>query len=171
MSMDTRQDKQSAHLNISRSTFEIKNTIVIEPKLFYSDAFKSLSKSAMLTLLRCLQKRKWINKKENGRKRTVYLDDGFIFPYAEGKFFGISTTQFWMNIIKLVEVGFLDIAHQGGCYRHDSKEKDYNVYKLSERWRAYNTKDFKSVSKAKVLDAEYHIRKNLERKKTKAPSQ
>lgn len=169
--MDTRQDKQSEHTNISKSTYEIKNSIIIEPKLFYSDAFKSLSKSAIITLLRCLQKRKWINKKENGRKRVVYLDEGFIFPYAEAKFLGISTTQFWKNINKLIEVGFLDIVHQGGCYQHNSNEKDYNIYKVSERWRFYNTKNFKPISKARVLDTEYQIRKNLERKKTKAPSQ
>jgi hypothetical protein len=175
--MDARQDKQFPNLKpiappkITKSTYEIKNNIFIEPKLFYSDAFKSLSRSAILTLLRCLQKRKWVYKKENGRKQVVYLDDGFIFPYAEAKHLGISTTQFWININKLIEVGFLDIVHQGGCYRHCSNEKDYNVYKISERWRAYNTKYFQPVSKARVLDPAYHIRKNLERKKTKAPSQ
>lgn len=175
--MDIRHDKQyldsnpSPHTNISKTIYEIKNSIIIEPKLFYSDAFKSLSKSAMMMVLRCLQKRKWTKKKENGRKRIIYLSDGFIFPYAEGRFLGISTTQFWKNMKDLVEKGFLEIIHQGGCYQHGSKDKDYNIYKLSERWRNYNTKDFKLITKARVLDPEYHIRRNLERKNTKAPSQ
>ena len=176
MDMDTRQDKQypnpklTANINSGKSKFKIKRRIVIEPDLFYSDAFKSLSASALRTLLRCLQKREWSKTKQGGMKRVVYWNNEFIFPYAEAKFLGISTTQFWKNIKALVEIGFLDIVYQGGWYQKNEKEKDYSRYKLSDRWREYNTKDFKPIEKAKVFQPDYYIRKNLERKKTQATS-
>ena len=177
MDMDTRQDKQYPNpkpvpnANPGRSPFKIRRNIVVDHELFYSDAFKSISSaSAVRTLLRCLQKRSWSKMKLGGTKRTVYWNDEFIFPYAEAKFLGISTTQFWKNIKTLVDKGFIDIAHQGGWYQKNEKEKDYSRYKLSDRWRDYNTKDFRTIEKAKVLQPDYYIRKNLERKKTQATS-
>jgi hypothetical protein len=151
--------------------YKIRNKIFIEPDLFYSDAFKVLSASAIRTLMRCLQKRKWEKVKVHNKKQIVYTDEGFIFPYTEAAFLGIGTTQFWKNIKKLIDVGFLDLVHQGGWYNKDEKEKDYNVYKLSERWRKYNTPEFVMVEKPKVLPKNFHIRENIERKKSKVTSQ
>jgi hypothetical protein len=155
-----------------RSHLKIKKTVVIEPDLFYSEAFKSLSASAMRTLMRCLQKRNWVCKKDPGTnfKRVVYLDEPFIFPYEEARFLGIGTTQYWKNMTKLVEVGFVDIVHQGGWYQKYKKEKDYSVYKLSDRWKLYGTDNFKRIDKAQVLSPEYFIRKNLEKKDSRATS-
>ena len=131
--MDTSQDKQhlnpklTAIINGGKSKFKIKRRIVIEPDLFYSDAFKSLSASALRTLLRCLQKREWSKTKQGGMKRVVYWNNEFIFPYAEAKFLGISTTQFWKNIKALVQLGFLDIVYQGGWYQQYGKERTTHV--------------------------------------------
>lgn len=159
------------NLNIDKKHFKIKNKILIEPDMFYSLAFKILSASAIRTLMRCLQKRKWNRVKRNGRKQIEYTDDGFIFPYAEADFLGIATTQFWKNIKKLVEVGFLDIVHQGGWFQKDEKQKDYSIYKFSDRWKLYGTENFRSVEKKKVLQHEYYVRENLKRQKTRTTSQ
>lgn len=158
------------NLGFDKKRYQIKNKIVFEPDMFYSEAFKSLSASAIRTLMRCLQKRKWNYVRRNGKKQIEYSNDGFIFPYAEAEFLGIGTTQFWNNIKKLVEVGFLDIVHQGGWYQKNEKEKDYSVYKLSNRWRLYGTDDFKPMEKEKVLQSEYYIRENIKRKKSRATS-
>ena len=145
---------------------KIKNKILIEPEMFYSNAFKSLSKSQILTLMRCLQKRRWVKTKvKGGRKQNVYINDGFIFPYAEAKGLGIAgTTQHWKNINKLIEVGFLEMVHQGGWYQRNEKTRDYSVFKNSDRWKQYGKPEFKMVEKPKVLQPAFHIRNNLKRK-------
>ena len=148
--------------------YKIKNQIWLEADMFYSEAFNCLSTSAIKTLMRCLQKRKW----EKGRKREiVYTDDGFVFPYAEAAALTIAkNTQYWKNINKLIEVGFLDLVYQGGWYQKHEREKDYSVYKNSERWRNYGTSEFKKVEKEKVLPKRFHIREHLARQKLKTTS-
>lgn len=151
--------------------FKIKRKIFIEPDMFYSDAFKCLSASAIRTLLRFLQKRNWDKVKVKGKKQNVYRNESFIFPYAEARELGIGSTQFWKNIIKLVEIGFLEVEHQGGWYQKYEQEKDYSRYKLSERWRKYDTPEFIKVEKPKVLPDSFHIRNNMARQKLKLTSQ
>ncbi|MGA3279903.1 MAG: hypothetical protein ABSD50_02835 [Smithella sp.] len=152
--------------------YRIKNAIWIEPEIFYSKAFEAIKRagSTIVTLMRCLQKRKWEYQKTRRKKQVVYLDDGFIFPYDEAAFLGIGTTQHWKNIHKLIEVGFLDVIHQGGWYQKHNKEKDYSVYKFSDRWRKYGTPEFEKVEKPKVLPESSYIRKHMERQKSKSTS-
>ncbi len=151
--------------------FKIRNKILIEPDMFYSEAFKKLSASAIRTLMRCLQKRKWHREKSNGKKKIVYENEGFIFPYIEARHLGIGTTQHSKNIKTLVEFGFIDIVHQGGWYQKSERTKDYSVYKLSDRWRLHGTKHFVEIRKPKVLNPDFYIRANLEKQKTRATSQ
>ena len=153
--------------------YKIRNKIWIEAAMFYSEAYQSIKKSssAINTLLRCLQKRKWGRAKFHGKKQNVYYDEGFIFPYTEAKALNISgTTQHWENLRKLVEVGFLDVVHQGGWYQKNEREKDYSVYKLSDRWRKYNTPEFIIIEKPKALPDSFHIQKNITKKKLKVTS-
>lgn len=151
--------------------YKIRNKIWIEPDLFYSQAFNDLSKSGIKTLMRCLQKRKWVQTKVRGKKQNVYCDEGFIFPYTEAKALNISgTTQHWENLRKLVEVGFLDLVYQGGWYQKHEREKDYSVYKLSDRWRKYNTPEFIIIEKPKALPDNFHIMENIKRQKLKVTS-
>lgn len=151
--------------------YKIKSKIWIEPDIYYSDAFRCLSKSAMLTLIRCLQKQKMIITKIGGKKKYIPADNEFIFPYAEAAGLRIAgNTQHWKNIRKLVETGFLDISHQGGWYQKHEREKDYSRYKLSERWRKYGKPDFVKVEIPKILPAGFHIKANIERKKIKVTS-
>jgi hypothetical protein len=149
---------------------KIKNEIRITADMFYSDAFKSLSRSAIITLMRCLQKRKWEVEGKGRKSKRVYLNNGFIFPYAEAAFLDIGTTQHWKNINKLIAVGFLDLVHQGGWYQKHEREKDYSVYQFSERWRKYGTPEFEEVKKEKSLREDCYIRQNIERQKLKLPS-
>lgn len=114
--------------------------------------------------MRCLQKRKWVRVKRNGRKSIVYTDDGFIFPYIEAEFLGIGTTQHWKNIKMLVEIGFLDVVHQGGWYQKNEKQKDYSVYKLSDRWRQYDTTTSNGLGKLKCFPLNTLSGETLKRK-------
>jgi hypothetical protein len=152
--------------------YKIRNKILIEPDMFYSEAFNCLSASAIKTLMRFLQKRKWETKKNRGKKQTIYSDVGFIFPYSEATALKIAgDTQHWKNLKKLIEAGFLDLVHQGGWYQKHEREKDYSVYKISERWRKYGTPEFVTVEKPKVLREQFHIRENMKRQKLKVTSQ
>jgi hypothetical protein len=152
-----------------KQDFKIKRKIIIEPDIFYSEAFKGLSATALWTLMRCLQKRTW--KYADKRKtKVIYTNDGFIFPYAEAASLGIGTTQHWKNMKVLIEKGFLDVVHQGGWYQKYEKQKDFSIYKLSERWRLYGTKNFLPAKKDKVLNPDFYIRNNLEKKKLKPTS-
>jgi hypothetical protein len=121
-------------LNFDKKQFKIKNKILIEPDMFYSGPFKALSASAIRTLMRCLQKRKWNKVKgSNGKKKIVYVNDGFIFPYIEATFLGIGTTQHSNNIRKLVELGFLDIVHQGGWYQKNKRTREQENKRTREQ--------------------------------------
>ncbi|OPY88822.1 MAG: hypothetical protein A4E71_00218 [Smithella sp. PtaU1.Bin162] len=151
--------------------YKIRNKILIESDLFYSPAFNKLSKSGIITLLRCLQKRKWETTKLRGKKQTVYAKEGFIFPYAEAAFLGVKTTQHWKNIRQLIEIGFLDLVYQGGWYQKHDREKDYSVYQLSERWRKYNTPEFIKIEKTKVLPDSFRINAHIRGQKLKVTSQ
>jgi hypothetical protein len=151
---------------------KINNEIRIKAEIYYSEAFKAITRSGstIITIMRCLQKRKWKFEGKRKSKKMVYLDEGFIFPYTEAAFLGIGTTQHWKNIKKLIEVGFLDPVHQGGWYQKHERERDYSVYKLSERWRNYGTHEFKTVEKEKVLPKRFHIREHIARQKLKTTS-
>lgn len=156
------------NLRINRK-FRNRREIRIEPDMFYSEAFKGLSASAMKTLMRCLQKRTWIKTRKG---KPIYSNDGFIFPYAEAQaVLDIGTTQFYKNIIKLIELGFIDLVHQGGWYQKNQKQKDFSIYKLSDRWRLHGKPGFKEGVKTKTLQPEFYIRHNLEKKKMQATSQ
>jgi len=153
--------------------YRIKNQIWIDSEMFYSEAWQSIRSASLInTLLRCLQKRKWEKvKKSHGKRRTIYINDGFTFPYAEAEALNIAkSTQYWKNIRKLIEVGFLDSVHQGGWYRKYEKTKDYSVYKLSDRWRKYNTPEFEKAELPRVLPKHFHIRENIKRQKSKVTS-
>lgn len=153
--------------------YRINNRIWFEPEIYYSEAWQSIKKSASLinTLLRCFQKRKWEYTKINKKKVRIYTNDGFTFPYAEAEALNIAkNTQHWKNLRKLIEIGFLDVVHQGGWYKKHEKAKDYSVYKFSERWRKYNTPEFEKVEMPKVLPKHFHIRENIKRQKTKVTS-
>lgn len=159
------------HKGLDSKTFRIKRDILIDDEVFYSEAFNSLSASAMRTFMRCLQKRSWKKERVNGKKQIVYTNPDFIFPYAEAAFLGIGTTQHWKNMKHLIEVGFIDLVYQGGWYQRHEREKDYSRYRLSDRWKKYGTPQFEHKEKEKVLLKDYYIRENMKRQKSKPTSQ
>lgn len=151
---------------------KIKSQVRLDADIIYSKAFKEImsSGSAITTLMRCYQKRKWDDSK-NLKKKTVYLNEPFIFPYKEMKaLWGIKTTTHWKNMNRLIEVGFLDLDYQGGWYQKNERTKDFSRYKLSERWRKYGTPEFKKIEKERVLPEHFHVRVNIARKELKPTS-
>jgi hypothetical protein len=71
----------------------------------------------------------------------------------------------------LIELGFIDIIYQGGWFQKSEKEKDYSVYKFSDRWKHYGTPDFEHILKPKALPYNFTIQAHLKKKKLKVTSQ
>lgn len=95
----------------------------------------------MWVLLRFTQKMSWSYIKLGGQKQRVYENNGLVFTYSEANKFGLSSTTFYRCIKTLVERGFLDVEHRGGTFGH-GEIKDYSRFKMSERWRHWNTDKF-----------------------------
>ena len=114
-----------------------KGTIVIERRMHRSPAFRKLSTNSIFVLFEFLSRRKMV---QDGRKgRWGIANNGeIIFTYAEAqKKFGMFRSTFCRSIDQLVDLGFIEISHQGGGLL-----KDYSKYAISERWRDYGKEEF-----------------------------
>lgn len=145
-----------------KKRYLIRREAWIEPDMFYSEAFKGLSSKAMWVLLRFRQKRTWL-KVKGKKKKPVYNNKGIAFTYDEAVYFSISQSQFHTIIKKLVEVGFIDVDHQGGFFG-----RDVSKYNLSDRWRDFGKPTFKKVEKKRVLQAGLDVRSWQMRKEKNA---
>lgn len=134
--------------------WNLNRKVVLEPDLFYSDAFQSLSKSAMLAYMRFCQKRRW------EKKSRRYIDELLIFTYDEAEALGLSETTFKRSIRELVEKGLMTIKHQGGFF---GKGKDCSQYNFSDTWRLYGTNDFPNLKKTPLHSNGVLERHNQER--------
>jgi len=145
--------------SFKKKKYIIKRDVYLPWELFASDAFKTLSAKAIQVLLKFLQKRTWSDVGKGKQRRRVFNNSGLVFTYAEANEMRISTSQFHDIITKLVEVGFIDIEHQGG-----GLARDCSRYTFSDRWKDYGTDAFKSVDKKRVLWAGHDVRSNMKRK-------
>jgi len=136
--------------------------MLVSCQMLESAAFRKLSASGIRVLLRFLQKRTW-SKTGSRKRKIVFNDDDLVFTYEEAMHhMGISSSQYHTIIKKLVEMGFIDLKHQGGAYG-----RDYSRYGLSERWRHYGTPLFQKVEKKRIVlpGRDVHSRKIRQTKK------
>jgi hypothetical protein len=131
--------------------YRLRRNANVSWEILESAAFMELSATGIRVLLRLHQKRTWTTSKRS--KKTTYYDGGLAFTYAEAEAMSISTSQFYTVMTKLVEVGFLDIDHQGGLHKNDPSQ-----YALSQRWRQYGTDAFKHTPKERVLWQGHDVR-------------
>jgi len=132
-----------------RNKFQLRRNIYIDWEMAESAAFKKLSATGMRVLLRLLQKRPWTKK----GKKIVFHNNGLAFTYAEAEAMEISPSQFHAVMRRLIEVGFVDVEHQGGIHKND-----YSRNAISERWKSYGTDAFQSVEKPRVLWTGHDVR-------------
>jgi len=145
--------------------YRIKNKIYMHEDMFYAALKMNLTASEWKILFRLCQKRPWKKTKIKRKTCTIYTNDAFIFPYHEAKAIGIKHTTFFKALQRLIiDFGFLDLFHQGGWYQKHEKIKDYNLYKFSERYKKWGTPEYIKGEKKKVLQPEFYVRKNMERK-------
>jgi hypothetical protein len=85
-----------------------------------------------------------VNRDHKGKRSPyVIVNNGeIVFSYREAeRDFGITAPRFRRALGKLVDKGFLDVAHTGG-----GLEGDCTKYGISERWRDYGTREFKAAA-------------------------
>ena len=98
-----------------------------------------------MVFLDFLGKRKMRQRKKTGQ--WICTNDGQInYCWSEAEKKGFSASSFCDAIDQLVERGFLDIHHQG-C---GGRKGDKSTYGFSERWREFDTPQFRSANRKKV---------------------
>jgi hypothetical protein len=128
--------------------------IYITKELLNSCAYRSLSRIALLIYQDFLAKRIMKVVKRNKRKLWVIENNGeLIYPYSEAVENGFTKAQFRSAIDELQQKGFIDITHQGKGGRKPAKGTgDVSKYMIDERWRDYNTMEFKPPRKPRRKD-------------------
>lgn len=125
--------------------------IFITKEMLESEAFRSLSRVAMLLVLDFLSKR--ILKQASKKKWFIENNGQIIFPFREAVEKGYSKDQFRNGIDELQSKGFLDITHQGKGGRKPLKgHADCSKYLLDVRWKKYGTPEFKPARKPRRKD-------------------
>jgi hypothetical protein len=113
----------------------------MDKNLLVSDAFRTLTKTAMLVLFDFHGKKRVHGR---GEKRKVLNNGDFLYSYNEAKKKGISGSAFMNAIDQLIERGFLYVAEQGGGMKgHPSR------YGLSSHWRQFGSPAFKALVRKK----------------------
>jgi hypothetical protein len=135
--------------------YQLRRDVFVGWGILESAAFQTLSAAGIRILLRFLQKRTWVKVK----KKTIYENGGLSFTYTEANLMGIKGTTFYEAIVRLIEIGFIDLEHQGGAYG-----KDYSRYVISERWRDFGTDNFQRVEKRRSLQRGMDVRNHMRRK-------
>ncbi len=106
-------------------------------EMLNSKAYKDLSSSPAKALPYFL-----------GKVKTGFNDPqryltSFSFSYSEGKRLGFATATFSKTIQTLTSFGFIDPVYSGGLRGYGFS---VSLFRLSERWKNYGTKEFKEVN-------------------------
>jgi len=117
----------------------LSQNIFTPRKLYFSKAYLSLNRNAIIVYGAFLCKRQFVKSGHNGQHKWLFVNNGelvFVYSEAQNKY-NISAKQFTRAIDQLIQVGFLDINKPG-----KSLGKIPTVYTLSDRWMKYGELDF-----------------------------
>ena len=141
------------------------DNIWFDKNLLRSSAFRSLSKWSLLAYLDFLRKRQMEQVKRSKRSDDwVIRNNGeIVYPYSEAEKKGIGRREFRNAIDELIEIGFLDITHQGT----GGRSGDMTKYFIDDRWKDYGTPSFRPAKNPRKKDSRkgrgwsaYHAKKN-----------
>ncbi len=141
---------QSELIELNKKPKHQSSVICIERKLLKSEAWWALTGAAPQVMTGFLVRRQFNEVRSPGGRRSswVIINNGQIeFTYAEAKGkYGVTNPRFTRAIDQLVEVGFIDIAKQGG-----GMLKNKTLYAISDRWEKFGTEEFKHVERQKDM--------------------
>lgn len=115
--------------------------IRLEFFLLHGRAFRSLKRITTVKALFYFYEKRVVkvDKRKRGEKRFQVQHDAEIkFSYKEAEQRGLTRKRFAQAIRDLHAAGFIDIL-----YRGSGALKDSSTYRLSERWRRFDTPEFK----------------------------
>jgi hypothetical protein len=126
--------------------------IVVEKSMLRSKAYRSLTATSLIVFNDFLMKRKMkkIKGTHNRKGEITITNNGKIeYCYTEAlkKDPPITRPAFSRALDQLIELGFLEIAHQGS----GGVKGDKSLYAVSSRWEKFGTPDFKSVKRRKDI--------------------
>lgn len=134
--------------------------VYLENQLLESAAFKAIrSKHSIRVLLEFYRRRQMHKPKDRRGKHTkaVITNNGKIeLRYRDAmKRLTISQATFSRCLTELIELGFLEIEEMSsGLHRQATK------WRISERWKAYDTLDFRVVKREVITPPFVHKRKS-----------
>lgn len=122
-----------------------ESKIYITRELLESEAYRSLSRVAMLLYQDFLAKREMVATKRNRKTVWQINNNGeIVYPYTEAEENGFSRKQFRNGIDELQKKGLLDITHLGkGGRKPADGTGDVTTYWIDDRWIDYGTDDFR----------------------------
>jgi hypothetical protein len=120
----------------------VKWAIRMEFALLHSTVYRKLDYAPALKVLNWFHEKRTIDvdKKRRGAKRYKVLVQDVSFTYAEAALRGLDHKKFNRALRELHVHGFIDVIYLGS-----GKQRDYSRYALSDRWRTFNTNDFKPI--------------------------
>ena len=120
----------------------VKWAIRMEFALLHSTAYRTLDYAPALKVLNWFHEKRTIdvNKKKRGAKRYKVLVQDVSFTYTEAALRGLDHKKFARALRELHAHGFIDVIHLGS-----GKQRDFSRYALSDRWRTFETDDFKPI--------------------------
>jgi len=108
-------------------------------QLLNSDAYKALSYASRAMLPYFIGKPEYSDGKKINLRSDLYFKTKFTFSYREAVKLGCTTRTFTRVIEDLMRKGFIDPIDKGGLR---GGGLSYNVFKMSDRWKQYNKKEF-----------------------------
>jgi DNA-binding PadR family transcriptional regulator len=119
----------------------------LDRALVKSEAFRSLSGTAVHVYFDILRKARFQKHRRSGRKTEyIIINNGEItYSYKEAEKNGFTRPRFVRALDELIEKGLIDITHQGS----GGIKGDTSKYAISERWRQYGTERFEKKTRRK----------------------
>jgi hypothetical protein len=116
-------------------------------EILESDAYRSLSKSAMLIYQDFLAKRKFTEIGRGKTKRWELINNGeIVYPFSEAESKGFSRQTYNRSLVELQNKGFIDITHRGKGGRPPAKGTgDMTKFLIDDRWRSYDPETGESL--------------------------
>ena len=134
---------------------EKEPTIHISKELLNSNAYRSLSRCALLIYQDFLAKRYMEKIKKNKTKDWTIRNNGeIVYPYLEAVNKGFTRKQFRDAIDELQRKGLIDITHlgKGGRKPAEGSTGDATTYWIDDRWKYYGTEDFRPARNPRTKD-------------------
>ena len=126
--------------------------IYILKEILESDAYRSLSKSAMLIYQDFLAKREFREVGKGKNKRWEMVNNGeIVYPFSEAEKKGFSRQTYNNSLIELQVKGFIDITHRGKGGRPPAKGTgDMTKFWIDNRWRDYDPETGQSLRPPRI---------------------